>query len=83
MPDILLIEDDASVANALRDMLRDEGFHVTMVTESRDGLAKARSGNFDIVLTDLQMPGVTGLDCMAFQIRYRKATSKTGRWSKT
>jgi DNA-binding NtrC family response regulator len=62
MPDILLIEDDVSVANALRDMLRDEGFHVTMVTESRDGLAKARSGNFDVVLTDLQMPGVNGLE---------------------
>ena len=37
MPEVLLIEDDASVATALRDLLRDEGFRVTMATDSRDG----------------------------------------------
>jgi DNA-binding NtrC family response regulator len=62
MPEVLLIEDDESVATALRDLLRDEGFGVTMSTDSREGLSSARTGNFDVVLTDLQMPGINGLD---------------------
>ncbi len=62
MAEVLLIEDDASVATALRDLLRDEGFQVTMATDSREGLASARTGNFDVVLTDLQMPGVNGME---------------------
>ncbi len=62
MAEVLLIEDDASVATALRDLLRAEGLHVAMATDSRAGLASARTGNFDVVLTDLQMPGVSGMD---------------------
>ena len=61
MARILIIEDDNSVASALQDLLRAEGFEVEMQTDSAAGLAAALSGTHDVVVTDLQMPGVSGL----------------------
>jgi DNA-binding NtrC family response regulator len=62
MSRILLIEDDESVASALHDLLRDEGFTVSMAVNSTEGLATAQAGNFDVVVTDLQMPGLGGME---------------------
>lgn len=62
MARILIIEDDTSVASALQDLLRAEGFEVEMHTDSGAGLAAALAGQHDIVVTDLQMPGIGGLD---------------------
>jgi DNA-binding NtrC family response regulator len=61
MPKILLIEDDASVATALRDLLVGEGFSAQVETEAAPGLEAARSGEYDVVVTDLQMPEISGL----------------------
>ena len=62
MARILIIEDDNSVASALQDLLRAEGFTVEMQTDSAAGLAAAQNGIHDVVITDLQMPGVGGLE---------------------
>jgi nitrogen regulation protein NR(I) len=59
---ILLIEDDSSAADALRQVLTDEGYEVAVVTRGDDGLARAEEGRFDLVLTDLRLPGLDGLD---------------------
>ena len=59
---ILLIEDDATLAANLRQVLEDEGFAVTHATRGDDGLRRARAASFDAVLTDLRLPGVGGLD---------------------
>lgn len=62
MARILLIEDDESVASALHDLLKDEGFTVTTSTDPAEGLATAQSSTFDVIVTDLQMPGISGLE---------------------
>ena len=62
MARILIIEDDNSVASALQDLLRAEGFEVEMQTDSAAGLTAALNGDHDVVVTDLQMPGVSGLE---------------------
>jgi DNA-binding NtrC family response regulator len=62
MARILLIEDDDSVASALHDLLKDEGFTVQMATDSAEGLVTAQAGSYDVVVTDLQMPGLSGLE---------------------
>jgi len=62
MARILLIEDDDSVASALHDLLRDEGFTVQMATDSTEGLAAAQAGNYEVIVTDLQMPGLSGME---------------------
>src|SRR6266542_3278785 len=59
---VLLIEDDTNLAANLRQVLEDEGFTVTHCTRGDDGLSQAGSAPFDVVLTDLRLPGLGGLD---------------------
>jgi DNA-binding NtrC family response regulator len=61
-PRILLIEDDARLAENLRQVLEDEGFAVTSCPRGDDGLRRASKGAFDVVLTDMRLPGLGGLD---------------------
>ena len=61
-PNILLIEDDTKLAANLRQVLEGEDFHVTHCARGDDGLARALHEAFDVVLTDLRLPGLGGLD---------------------
>jgi len=59
---ILLIEDDLSLATNLGDVLTEDGFKVTMSNRGDEGLRRANNDEFDVVLTDLRLPGLGGLD---------------------
>ena len=59
---ILLIEDDASAASELRRVLAEEGYDVQVVTRGDDGLGVAERGCFDVVITDLKLPGQDGME---------------------
>jgi nitrogen regulation protein NR(I) len=59
---ILLIEDDASLALNLRDVLNEDRFEVTLCNRGDDGLKLAGREDYDAVLTDLRLPGLGGLD---------------------
>jgi nitrogen regulation protein NR(I) len=59
---ILLIEDDPAIAATLRRVLVDEDYDIVTQTTGEGGLAAARNGRFDIILTDMKLPGLSGLD---------------------
>ncbi len=59
---ILLIEDDAQLAANLQQVLEDEGLTVTHSLRGDDGLRQAVDRAFDVVLTDLRLPGLGGLE---------------------
>lgn len=59
---ILLIEDDRGIASALEKVLRDENYRVTVIGRGDLGLAEARQHPFDLVITDLKLPGLGGLE---------------------
>src|SRR5882757_1010563 len=61
-PHILLIEDDASLAANLCDVLKEDGFKVTMCNRGDEGLRRASNEECDVVLTDLRLPGLGGLE---------------------
>jgi nitrogen regulation protein NR(I) len=61
-PEILLIEDDAGISAALKKELQGEGYQVAVATRGDAGLARAREHPCDVVLTDLKMPGLSGLE---------------------
>jgi nitrogen regulation protein NR(I) len=61
-PQILLIEDDVCLAENLRQVLDDDGFAVTCCTRGDDGLRRANQSTFDVVLTDMRLPGLGGLE---------------------
>jgi DNA-binding NtrC family response regulator len=62
---ILLLEDDVSVAGSLKKELETEGYEVVWAGRGEEGLPLAREGDFDVVLTDFKMPGLSGLDVIS------------------
>jgi len=60
MSTILLVDDDPGVRYALSEVLRDRGYHVIAAASGAEAL-KVLSG-VDVVVTDLTMPGMDGLE---------------------
>src|SRR5207249_2140105 len=61
-PKILLIEDDAGIVGGLKKELQVEGYEVAVAGRGDTGLAQAKAQPFDVVITDLKMPGLSGLE---------------------
>jgi DNA-binding response OmpR family regulator len=59
---VLVIDDDRYVRTLLCDLLEAWGYEVDAAADGREGLALFTPGRYNVVLTDLGMPGVTGLD---------------------
>ncbi len=70
MPSVLVVDDEVSILDTLQILLRGEGFDVTVAKSGREALERFEEASPDVVLTDIRMPGVTGLDLLA-QIRER------------
>ncbi|MCW5553640.1 MAG: sigma-54-dependent Fis family transcriptional regulator [Verrucomicrobiae bacterium] len=62
---ILLIEDDASTAASLEKVLSAEGHDVQLAARGDEGLTRAQHEDFQVVLTDLRLPGLGGLELVA------------------
>ncbi len=58
---LLVVDDEISLMTALRNTLRDEGYHVVAVASAAEALGALRQGKFDLVLTDLVMPKMDGI----------------------
>lgn len=68
---VLLVEDDAAVAQSIEMMLKSESFNVYVTDEGADGVDLAKMYDYDIVLQDLNLPDMSGFDCIK-QIRAAK-----------
>ncbi|WP_329176603.1 response regulator transcription factor [Streptomyces sp. NBC_01477] len=62
MPRLLLIEDDRAVREGVSLALRRQGHDVAAVATGEDGMERLRSFRPDVVVLDLMLPGMTGLD---------------------
>jgi nitrogen regulation protein NR(I) len=59
---ILLIEDDSGITDTLQRVLAAEGHVVEIEKRGNDGLARAIKDSFNVVITDLKLPGLNGLE---------------------
>jgi DNA-binding NtrC family response regulator len=59
---ILLIEDDPGITDTLQRVLAAEGHEVAIEKRGDDGLARAIKDPFNLVITDLKLPGLNGLE---------------------
>jgi DNA-binding response OmpR family regulator len=59
---ILIIEDEAAICSGLVDVFVFHGYQVEAATDGLDGLKKALSGTFDLVLLDVMLPGMDGFE---------------------
>lgn len=67
---VLLVEDDIRVAGAVRRGLGDEGFSVDVSTDGKGGLWKATEYQYDLLILDLMLPGLSGSEiCRELRMR--------------
>ena len=57
---LLVIDDSLNTREIVRDVLEAHGYLVTLAEDGSDGLQKAQAGEFDAVLTDVEMPNMDG-----------------------
>jgi two-component system response regulator PilR (NtrC family) len=62
---ILVIDDEPIVADALMIVLSDSGYDVAVAMTGRDGLDKIATRRFDVTITDLRLPDMSGLDVLS------------------
>jgi two-component system response regulator RegX3 len=63
-PRILVVEDDRTLRQALAFNLEREGYEVRSAVDGEQALAAARDGGLDLVLLDLMLPGMSGLEVL-------------------
>lgn len=61
---VLLVEDDELMVHLITRFLETDGFHVTASETGPEGLAQARSGAFEVVLLDVELPGMSGVEVL-------------------
>ncbi|MCR5691620.1 MAG: response regulator transcription factor [Eubacterium sp.] len=68
MKKILIVEDEAPIAELEKDYLELSNFEVTIVDNGEDGMAQAMTGEYDLLILDLMLPGKDGFEiCREFR----------------
>ena len=73
---ILIIEVEKRLADALGQIMQEARYQADIVYDGRDGLAYASSGDYDVIVLDVMLPGMDG-----FEVGYRLESEETS-WSK-
>ena len=61
---ILVVEDEAKVASFIRRALEEESYAVDVCSDGAQGLDLARGGSYDLVILDLMLPGLSGMELL-------------------
>ena len=61
---LLVVDDDPYVLESLSSLLREFGYSVSTCQNARDALEKIKEQRFDVVLTDIKMPEITGIELL-------------------
>ncbi|QIA09734.1 sigma-54-dependent transcriptional regulator [Draconibacterium halophilum] len=64
MSKILVIDDERSIRNTLKDILEYEKYEVDLAEDGTKGIEKIRTAEYDIVLCDIKMPGLDGIEVL-------------------
>ena len=75
MKNILIIEDDTTMRNGLAEILKEAGYNVDSAENGQKGLEKIREKDYDIVLTDLIMPVMGGMELLRNIKHFKPGTS--------
>jgi len=59
---LLLVEDERRLAQVVRRVLEEEGHTVDLAHDGEDGLAMARDGSHDVIVLDVLLPGIDGIE---------------------
>jgi len=62
LPNVLIIDDSPTIRTALTKQLEEMGAVVTQAVDGQDGFDTALTGKFDLIITDIEMPGMNGFE---------------------
>ena len=72
---ILVIEDDEMIRSLLSEVLSSEGYDVSLAEDGRSGIRLFKQDPHDLVITDIVMPGQTGIEVVT-EIKRKRAETK-------
>lgn len=61
---ILIVDDDEDMRSLLKDLLEEDGFETECASNGFDALQEVAGRDFDLIITDIAMPGLTGWDIL-------------------
>ena len=61
---ILIVDDERSIRELLEIVLKKEGFEVTSAPSAEEGLAQVKTTEFDLIVSDINMPDMSGIDLL-------------------
>ncbi|MFM8488014.1 MAG: response regulator transcription factor, partial [Bacteroidota bacterium] len=61
---ILLVEDEVKTLQSLRQGMEEQDWNVNTATDGQTGLRLALSGDYDVIISDITMPGITGIQLL-------------------
>jgi len=64
MKTILVVDDEEAIRTLLKEELEDEGYKVLIATDARDALKIVEAEPLDLVILDIRMPGMDGLEAL-------------------
>ena len=71
---VMVLDDEPIVGERLRPVLEKEGYQVEVFTDSQMALNRLEEKSFQVVVTDLKMPGPSGLDVLRFLKEHERDT---------
>ena len=71
---VLIVEDNELLRDSLQQGLREAGFSVDSAADGKDGLWLAESGDYDVIVLDLMLPGIDGLTLLSTLREKQKET---------
>ena len=76
---ILLVEDDAEISEMLKNCLKEENYDVVCAFDGQEACAKFDAFPVHLVLLDLMIPKISGMDVMQHMFRLSSSPQRTGR----
>jgi two-component system nitrogen regulation response regulator NtrX len=64
-PRLLVVDDEEGIRDSLSSVLRDEGYHVETAASAEEALHRAATGDIEVVLLDVWLPGMDGLEALS------------------
>ncbi len=72
---ILIVDDDKELTSEITEILEDEGLDVDVACDGLKGASMAKTARYDVILLDIKMPGVSGIELLR-EIKQYNCTSR-------
>ena len=72
---LLIVDDDTDLLSILGDIFREENYAVTLCSDGSEAIQRCQSSFFDLIITDIMLPGASGIDILREVKRNRPETT--------